>query len=294
MKLFIITGCCLVFYPIFIYNNMWHVAPMAHIFYIFLTGTLIYLFIKKQLDRYSLYRESTREMLTADDYLSELYQPSATLKQNELHAELSFKNKELGTLTMQLVERGRLLSKIKEELVQLKKINPSISESKELKTALRMLTEAEADSNDWEQFSVHFDETHRNFLSVLKLQHPALSTTDLKLCAYLRLNLSSKEIAQSMNITVKGVEVSRYRLRKKLNLSKEVNLFDFLLNLTEPGNTSQISAPDIEINHSQEEELANFLSFFNKSMTAKFISQGSYDFSGEGIIFKGPIAHNKG
>lgn len=293
MKLFIITGCCLAFYPIFIYNNMWHVAPSAHIFYIFLSGTLIYLFLKKQLDRYTSYRESTKE-IALDNQLSELYQPSFALKEHELHSELSFKNKELATLTMQLVERGRLLTKIREELVLLKKTNPALSESKEFRVLLRMLADAEADSNDWEQFSIHFDETHRNFLSLLKSQHPALSTTDLKLCAYLRLNLSSKEIAQSMNITVKGVEVSRYRLRKKLNLSKEVNLFDFLIQLTEAGNAGKGSITETPINQSQEEELANFLSFFNKSMTAKFISQGGYDFSGEGIVFKGSIAHNKG
>ena len=56
--------------------------------------------------------------------------------------------------------------------------------------------------------------------------------TDLKLCAYLRLNLTSKEIAQLLNISLKGVEVSRYRLRKKLNLATEINLHDFLIEIT--------------------------------------------------------------
>ncbi|HEY6902326.1 MAG TPA: LuxR C-terminal-related transcriptional regulator, partial [Puia sp.] len=65
-----------------------------------------------------------------------------------------------------------------------------------------------------------------------KTRFPQLSPTDLKLCAYLRLNLASKEIAQILNISLKGVEVSRYRLRKKLNLSPEVNLYDFLIEVT--------------------------------------------------------------
>ena len=55
------------------------------------------------------------------------------------------------------------------------------------------------------------------------------SAHDLKLCAYLRMNLSSKEIAQLENISVRGVEISRYRLRKKLQIPTETNLFDFLL-----------------------------------------------------------------
>jgi len=54
----------------------------------------------------------------------------------------------------------------------------------------------------------------------------------LKLCAYLRLNLSSKEIAQLLNISLKGVEISRYRVRKKLQLSTETNLYDFLMEVT--------------------------------------------------------------
>ena len=78
-------------------------------------------------------------------------------------------------------------------------------------------------------FSIYFDQVHNNFLSNIKAKFPELSSTDLKLCAYLRLNLSSKEIAQLMNISLKGVEISRYRIRKKLNLLPEVNLYDFLI-----------------------------------------------------------------
>jgi DNA-binding CsgD family transcriptional regulator len=66
----------------------------------------------------------------------------------------------------------------------------------------------------------------------MKAKFPGLSSTDLKLCAYLRLNLTSKEIAQLLNISLKGVEISRYRVRKKLQLSTEVNLYDFLIDVT--------------------------------------------------------------
>ena len=72
---------------------------------------------------------------------------------------------------------------------------------------------------------------HNNFLKDLKNKVPELSSTDLKLCAYLRMNLSSKEIAHLMNISVKGVEISRYRLRKKLQIPTEVNLYDYLMEI---------------------------------------------------------------
>ncbi|MDB5145977.1 MAG: transcriptional regulator [Mucilaginibacter sp.] len=72
-----------------------------------------------------------------------------------------------------------------------------------------------------------FDTTHGDFLKVIKEKHPLLSAHELKLCAYLKMNLSSKEIAQLLNISVRGVEIGRYRLRKKLQVPTETNLFNY-------------------------------------------------------------------
>jgi len=83
--------------------------------------------------------------------------------------------------------------------------------------------------HDWEQFAVHFDSVHTDYLKNLKDRFPDLTASELKLCAYLRMNLSTKEISQLMNISIRGVETNRYRLRKKLDLPNETNLVDFLL-----------------------------------------------------------------
>ena len=133
---------------------------------------------------------------------------------------------------MHLVERGGMLSSIKEELLTvIKRLNiPNLSY--EFRSVFRMINDTEKSDDDWTRFALYFDQVHNNFLSHLKTKYPQLSPTDLKLCAYLRLNLSSKEIAQLLNISLKGVEVSRYRLRKKLNLVTEVNLHDFLIEVT--------------------------------------------------------------
>lgn len=74
---------------------------------------------------------------------------------------------------------------------------------------------------------MYFDKAHNDFLKTLKETFPLLAPTDLKLCAYLRLNLSTKAIADLLNLSVRGVESNRYRLRKKLNLANEVSLADF-------------------------------------------------------------------
>jgi FixJ family two-component response regulator len=81
----------------------------------------------------------------------------------------------------------------------------------------------------WQVFETHFENVHEEFLKRLKDKFPELSPRELKLCAYLKLNISSKEISSLMNISTRGVEISRYRLRKKLNLDRNSNLTDFIM-----------------------------------------------------------------
>jgi DNA-binding CsgD family transcriptional regulator len=107
---------------------------------------------------------------------------------------------------------------------------------------LRILGEENKMDKDWEQFAVHFDRVHSDFLQITKAAYPTLSAHELKLCAYLRMNLSSKEIAQLENISVRGVEISRYRLRKKLKIATETNLFDFLMELHGKGSGARMGA----------------------------------------------------
>lgn len=87
---------------------------------------------------------------------------------------------------------------------------------------------------DWEQFAGYFDTIQSDFLKAVKEMHPLLNPNELKLCAWLKMNLSSKEIAQLLTISVRGVEISRYRLRKKLGLPKEMNLSSYFTNLAAP------------------------------------------------------------
>ena len=76
---------------------------------------------------------------------------------------------------------------------------------------------------------LHFNEVHRGFFDRLKRMYPSLTPKDLKLCAYLKMNLSTKEIATLTNVSIRGVEASRYRLRKKLELDSEINLNEFVM-----------------------------------------------------------------
>lgn len=153
------------------------------------------------------------------------------LKNEKLNTDIEYKNSELASKAMNLVQKSEMLSTIKEELLRLQSADVISKDSKDFKKLIRTIDKELDIHEDWEQFAVHFDTVHTNFLRTMKERFPDLTPNELKLCAYLRLNLSSKEIAQLMNISLRGVETSRYRLRKKLDLSNEASLYDFLLTI---------------------------------------------------------------
>lgn len=206
----------------------WYRSNLAYIIYFIGFIFLLYLIIKLQEKEHQKEQDNLRQKHQLEIERNE--QQITKLQKKQLEADVEFKNKELATTTMHLVQRGKLLSKIGDELLPLVQQNTHKDTANDIKKVIRLLNEAKKLDNDWDQFAVHFDHVHANFLSNLKDKYPNLSPSDLKLCAYLKMNLSSKEIAQLLNITSRAVEVSRYRLRKKLGLKPEVNLFDFLFN----------------------------------------------------------------
>jgi ligand-binding sensor domain-containing protein len=215
----------------------WYQTTWAYLMYVLMAACLLYYIYGRQQKRFALQQKKYEEEQERLNYLYSLEldrkeKGIIALQNEKLEGELQFKNKELATVTMHLVERSGILLNIKQELMAVvKKLNLPDG-TREFRNIFKMMNDSEKKDDDWNRFAIHFDQVHNNFLSTLKTKFSQLSPTDLKLCAYLRLNLSSKEIAQLLNISLKGVEVSRYRLRKKLNLPAEINLYDFLIEAT--------------------------------------------------------------
>ena len=151
------------------------------------------------------------------------------LQQEKLKNEIQFKNQELATTTMHLVQKGELLNKLKENLNKMLGTTNDPKLKKEIRSTIQLLTQNAQLEKDWEQFAQYFDEVHVDFLKRLKDEYPQLTPKDQRMCVYLKMNLSTKEIVPLMNISVRGVEVSRYRLRKKLGLDSNVNLNEFMM-----------------------------------------------------------------
>ena len=214
----------------------WYKTLWAKIFYVLLFAAGIYFLYRLQESKFKLqqvkYEEEQKRLL----YIHELERNKTeseiiALGNEKLEAEINFKNSELASSAMHLVKKGELLTKIKSELLQVMKGIENPKATADVKKMLKSLSEDDNMDKEWEHFSKHFDKVQSDFLVAVKEKHPGITGNELKLCAYLRMNLSTKEIAQLMNISVRGVEISRYRLRKKLLLASETSLFDYLISI---------------------------------------------------------------
>jgi DNA-binding CsgD family transcriptional regulator len=153
------------------------------------------------------------------------------IQTEKLQAELAGKNRELANSAMSLVYKNELLQKLSEEITKLKDENGKKLSEDQLRKIQKVINDGMNDERDWNLFESSFNEAHESFFKKLKANHPDLVPNDLKLCAYLHMNMSSKEMASLLNISLRGVEIRRYRLRKKLDVPHDKNLVEFLMEL---------------------------------------------------------------
>ncbi|WP_197464090.1 triple tyrosine motif-containing protein [Rufibacter sp. DG15C] len=213
----------------------WFATYWALLGYVLLGSALVYLFrylyqikLRKDKARIEMRLEQEKEeALRREALLNE--QKLVRLRNEQLESELATKSRELANSALSIVSKNELLNGIREEILQLKDASGKKLAPEQLKKLQKVIEEGMDTDYDWNLFESSFNEAHENYFKKLKAVHPELTPKDLKLCAYLRLNMNSKEIATLLNITVRSVEISRYRLRKKLNLDHEKNLVEFLM-----------------------------------------------------------------
>lgn len=139
---------------------------------------------------------------------------------SELESEVRLKSKELAASTLNVIHKNELLGQIRK----------AIDEGR-IDKAVSIIDRSGSGNKDWKIYEDNFDNIHANFFRNLRERYPSLTDNDLRVCAYLRLNLSSKDIAELMNISLKGVEAARARIRKKIGLSSHQSLTTFMIDL---------------------------------------------------------------
>ena len=174
---------------------------------------------------YKKQREDMLDKAKKEAELKELANTQEIIKLNndKLRNDIESKNKELATSTMNIIKKNEFLSTIKGELVK--------GGEKSITKVVKIIDKNLNNTDDWKMFQEAFNNADKKFLKKVKDKHPTLTPNDLRLCAYLRLNLSSKEIAPLLNISPRSVEVKRYRLRKKMELPHDSNLTNYILEI---------------------------------------------------------------
>ena len=195
-----------------------------------------YMIIKRKIDR-----EKRRELIAQKRKMIQreisLKQKSTIaeqelikIKNEKLQAEVIHKSKELANSTMSIIHKNQILTDLKTEMMLLYENHPNLS-SGEIRAFIKKIDAELDDKQSWNVFETHFDRVHENFFQKFREMHSELTPKDLRMCAFLRMNLSSKEIAPLQNISIRSVEISRYRLRKKLKISHEQNLTDYIMGI---------------------------------------------------------------
>lgn len=146
------------------------------------------------------------------------------IKNEQLQNDVQSKNRELAIATMSTLKRNDFLNKIKKDLTEM-------GDHPKAEKLIKKINKNLKKNDDWEFFEDAFNNADKDFFKEVKNKHPKLTNNDLKLCAFLRLNLSSKEIAPLLNISVHSVEIKRYRLRKKMNLTRDQRIVDYIMTL---------------------------------------------------------------
>lgn len=150
------------------------------------------------------------------------------LEKDQIESKLRFKNKELTINLMALLKKNEMLEEISKQLISIERKSDK-QDAREAVSLLNKELKQNIDTKIWKEFSARFHETNHAFYDKLLQQFPQLSKNELKLCAYLRLNMSTKEISDLTGQRMESIDVARYRLRKKLGISNsDTNLVTFL------------------------------------------------------------------
>jgi hypothetical protein len=201
------------------YETIW--AKIAYFLALIGIVFLLFKFHKIQLDNQRLRIEAAM--------LRELEQERIRADNDRLHADNINKSQELANSTMGIIRKNEILIDIKEQLDGLKSEHGARFPEKNYKKLSEMIETNLSSEENWRIFEKNFNEVHEDFLKRLNAEFTDLTAGDLKLAAYLRMNLTSKEISPLLYISIRGIENKRYRLRKKLNLHEEDNLSEFIL-----------------------------------------------------------------
>ncbi len=152
------------------------------------------------------------------------------LQEKHLELELELGQKALASRMLQLIEKNKLLEALREDIYEIENEVPAATQKK-VKYIANQINYSFNHDKSWEDFRKSFEQVHSGFFDKLKKESAELTSNDLRICALMRINLGSKDIASLLGISTDSLRVARYRLRKKLNIEQGDNLRKFILSI---------------------------------------------------------------
>lgn len=218
----------------------WYRSIWAYLAYLMLILTGIFVLYRSTIWRQKRIIDEKGKELIAQ---RQRHQEEKVLKDKEIYelqnenlkSNLYYKTQELSGYILNLARKNEMLENVKKGAISISRAidenKPSITIRQKVTGLISQINHNIEHDKDFEIFQSNFNVLHSDFFNILEKRYSNLTRNEKVLCAYLKMNLSSKEIASLLNITIRGVEVSRYRLRKKLEIDKEINLNDFMNSL---------------------------------------------------------------
>jgi len=212
-------------------DNPWYFSIWMVLVYILAISGSFFLYYKWNKFRYNQKLQIREEELRHQKKILEIElkaENELNVQEYEKHIlelEVQSKNSEVAGKSLSIAKQSEMIDNIQ-------KILDSETDFNKLKSEIKKAIKINAvNKHEWETFETNLNQINNEFIINLTKKFPALTSKDIKLCIYLKMNLSSKEIAPMMNISFRGVELHRYRLRKKLGLNQEENLSKFMLTI---------------------------------------------------------------
>jgi DNA-binding CsgD family transcriptional regulator len=150
------------------------------------------------------------------------------LEQEKLQLELKNHNQEIAYSTYNNVKKNEMLRSLKEYIFKINGVDKGNGLNQKMKSIVSKIDNTFDDSNDWVKFDYHFKKANPNFFDRLSELHTNLTANDKRICAFMKMQIPTKQIASFLNINVKSLEMTRYRLRKKLKLKSRTDLYTYI------------------------------------------------------------------
>ena len=205
----------------------WYLTNTMVLLYITAIAVVVY-FVFRMASRYRKVqvrlKEEKAERIALLESLGQKNKQSES-NNDQLRQELYQKKRELTFTYQSIIKNNTVMSRVQETLEPLNHLDPKIQQM------MNLIKKSLNNQNDWRNFEKSFNELDNNFIVKLKALHKELTPQDIRLISYIRVNLDSKEIAELLNITLKSVEMKRYRLKKKLQLKQDDKLVDYIFSI---------------------------------------------------------------